>query len=185
MAWIETIHEDAASGELAEIYDKIAGARGRLSNIMRVQSLRPEAMTAHLDLYMALMFGKSGLRRAERELIATVVSVANDCEYCTRHHAEALLAYWKDEARLAQLLADPRLANLSDRELALVDYALKLTRQPGAVSEEDVSALRQQGLADRDVLDANMITGYFNFVNRVAEGLGVEVTDEEVGGYDY
>jgi uncharacterized peroxidase-related enzyme len=185
MAWIQTIHEDDASGELRDIYERISGARGKLSNIMRVQSLRPEAMMAHLDLYMALLFGKSGLRRAERELIATVVSVANDCEYCTRHHAEALLAYWKDPLRVEQVIADPRLADLSEREQALVDYALKLTRQPGAVSEEDVNGLREQGLADRDVLDANMITGYFNFVNRVAEGLGVEVTDEEVGGYDY
>lgn len=66
---------------------------------MRVQSLHPEAMRAHLDLYTTLLLSRSGLRRAERELIAVVVSAANGCAYCFRHHAEALRALWKGDAR--------------------------------------------------------------------------------------
>lgn len=65
MPWIKTISENEAEGTLREVYDRIAGARGQASNIMRVQSLHPEAMAAHLDLYMAVMFGRSGLRRGE------------------------------------------------------------------------------------------------------------------------
>ena len=77
MAWIETVHEDAAEGDLKSVYDSIEAARGRLSNIMRVHSLNPEAMRTHMDLYLAVMFGRSGLKRDERELLATVVSATN------------------------------------------------------------------------------------------------------------
>lgn len=185
MAWIDVTHEDDASGDLAAVYDGIASARGKLSNIMRVHSLRPRAMRAHMDLYLELLFSRSGLSRAERELIATVVSATNGCAYCTRHHAEALRAYWRDEVRVAAVTRDYREAELSERERALCDYAVRLTREPAAVTEADVTRLRAAGLADRDVLDANLVTSYFNFVNRIAEGLGVELSEEEAAGYNY
>lgn len=185
MPWIETITEDDADGPLRAVYDRITGARGKASNIMRVQSLHPEAMAAHLDLYMAVMFGRSGLRRAERELIAVVVSAANGCDYCVRHHAEALRVLWKDDARVAQAAENYRALDLSERERALCDYADALTREPASVSEAAVERLRAAGLSDRDVLDANLIVSYFNFVNRIAEGLGVAFTEEEATGYRY
>jgi uncharacterized peroxidase-related enzyme len=185
MAWIETIPEADAQGPLRAVYDRIAGARGKVSNIMRVQSLHPGAMAAHLDLYLSVMFERSGLRRAEREMIAVVVSAANGCPYCARHHAEALRVLWRDDARVARLAEDHRQADLSPREAALCAYAEALTREPAAVTEADVDALRTAGLSDRDVLDANLTASYFNFVNRIAEGLGVAFTEEEAGGYRY
>ncbi|MDQ3522084.1 MAG: carboxymuconolactone decarboxylase family protein, partial [Gemmatimonadota bacterium] len=63
-------------------------------------SLHPAAMQAHMDLYMAVMFQRSGISREERELIAVVVSAANRCAYCVSHHAAALNAYWKDQERV-------------------------------------------------------------------------------------
>ena len=90
MAWIEQTDADDADGKLAEIYAELIEKRGKVSNILKVHSLHPEAMSDHLDLYMTIMFGKSGLSRAEREAIAVVVSSNNDCEYCVAHHLEAL-----------------------------------------------------------------------------------------------
>ncbi len=90
MSWIEEIEIDAAEGKLAEIYAELIEKRGKVSNILKVHSLNPDAMSNHLDLYMTLMFGKSGLSRCEREAIAVVVSASNDCAYCVGHHAEAL-----------------------------------------------------------------------------------------------
>lgn len=183
MSWIRSVPEGEATGRLAEVYQDIVRRRGKLSNIMRVQSLQPDAMEAHLDLYMALMFRKGGLSRAERELLAVVVSVENGCEYCTVHHASALEAWWKDPERVERLRADPGDAGLSVREGALVEYALALTRNPSAVDQTRVGRLREAGLPDEEILQANMIVAYFNFVNRIAEGLGVEVTPEEAEGY--
>lgn len=185
MSWIRIIDEHSAEGRLAEVYRDIEKKRGKLSNIMRVQSLAPEAMQAHMDLYMDLLFRKGGLSRAERELIAVVVSVANGCEYCTVHHAAALAAWWKDEDRVQRLGQDPLEADLSDREGALAAYAQELTRSPSEVLEADVERLRAAGLSDEEILQANMIAAYFNFVNRIAEGLGVTVTAEEAKGYRY
>jgi uncharacterized peroxidase-related enzyme len=185
MSWIRTIEEAEAGEELAGVYERIRKERGKLSNIMRVQSLHPRAMAAHMDLYMAIMFGRSGLSREEREMIAVVVSAANQCEYCIRHHAAALNAYWRDEARLERFAADFRSEDLSLRMRAVLEYADLLTRSPSAVAEEHIQAMREQGMEDEEVLAANLIVAYFNFVNRIAEGLGVEVTPEEVGGYKY
>ncbi len=77
MAWINTVDEANADEALSRIYDRIRTDRGKLSNIMRVQSLHPAAMQAHMDLYMAVMFSRSGVHREERELIAVVVSATN------------------------------------------------------------------------------------------------------------
>jgi len=183
MPWIKVIGEDEAEGAVKDAYEEVMRARGKLSNIMRVQSLNAEAMTRHLELYVTLMFGDSSLTRAERELIAVVVSSANRCAYCVNHHAEPLRFFWKDDERVDAVIAGWREAPLSARERALAAYADKLTRAPGDVAEEDVAALRAQGLSDRDILDVNMIAAYFNLVNRVAAGLGVECTPDEVRGY--
>jgi len=185
MTWIRTVPENEAQGRLAEVYADITRKRGKMSHIMRSQSLDPDAMEAHMDLYMRLMFRKGGLSRAERELIAVVVSVENGCTYCTLHHAAALEAWWKDGDRVKRLQEDPESAGLTAREAALASYSRSLTRDPSGVEEKQVEALREVGLTDEEILQGNMIAAYFNFVNRIAEGLGVEASPEEVDGYRY
>jgi len=81
MAFIRTIEREEATGELAEAYDKAAAARGVVANILKVHSVHPRAMLAHLGLYVELMFGHSELSRSEREMIAVAVSVTNACHY--------------------------------------------------------------------------------------------------------
>lgn len=81
MAWIKVIDETEAAGKLREVYAEVGAARGRVANILKLHSLHPEAMNAHLHLYRELMFGRSELTRAERELIAVAVSVTNHCHY--------------------------------------------------------------------------------------------------------
>lgn len=73
------------------------------------------------------------------------------------------------------LIEDHRQAPVTSAERAMLDYAVKLTREPWAMREEDVERLRQAGLNDTAILDLCQITGYYNFVNRLADGLGVEL----------
>lgn len=184
MAWIRTVGEGEAKGELEEVYDRIAGERGKVAEIMRVQGLHPRALAAHLDLYLALMFCPGELAREERELIAVVVSGANGCGYCLAHHLEALAHYWPGE--MAQRAArDWRSLRLPQRLVRILEYAEKLTREPASVSEGDIRSLREVGLSDRGILEVNLIVGYFNFANRIALGLGIEPSPEEVSGYRY
>lgn len=185
MAWIETIDEDDATGPLKAAYERIASSRGKVANIMKIHSLRPETMQVHTDLYKELLFARTDLSRAERELIAVVVSDANDCAYCVAHHRPALNAYWKDDERIDAVLADDPAADLSERQQALVTYSRALTHRPGAMTNADVEALRNAGLSDTAILDTAMVASYFNFVNRMALGLGVEFTPGEAEGYEY
>ena len=186
MAWIETIDEDDASGSLKTVYDRVSSTRSKVANIMKVHSLRPETMQVHHDLYREFLFARTDLSRAERELIAVVVSDANDCAYCVAHHRAALNAYWNDDDRIdAVLLGDADAAALSDRKHALIAYSRALTTDPGSITEADVAALRDAGLSDTAILDTALVASYFNFVNRTALGLGVDFTPEEATGYEY
>lgn len=182
MAWIKEIELQDAADELKEVYDQLTKQRGKVSNIMKVHSLNPGAMQKHLDLYMHLMFGKSKLSRADREAIAVAVSAANDCAYCVSHHAEALARYEKD-ANISDMLKGLRFLDLPDRTARILSYAVKLTYKPSNIGKEDIAELRNVGLSDDEILDINLITAYFNFVNRIALGLGVTFSPEEIEGY--
>jgi uncharacterized peroxidase-related enzyme len=82
MAWIHTIPPDEADGLLKRIYDEAIGRAGKVFNVLRIQSLRPEVLQAGIELYKALMLSPaSPLSRAQREMIAVAVSRANDCHY--------------------------------------------------------------------------------------------------------
>ena len=183
MSWIDEIDVGEADGQLKEIYADLAKKGGQISSILKVHSLNPEALVGHLDLYMTLMFGKSGLTRPEREAIAVVVSAANECEYCVNHHAEALSHFLDDEEILDLLKSADGLEVLEPRLSNIVRHADKLTSAPSAMTESDLGELRAVGLSDRDILDLTLIVGYFNFVNRIALGLGIDYTPEESGGY--
>ncbi len=183
MSWIKEIEVSEAEGKLAEMYAALIEQRGKVSNILKVHSLNPEAMGKHLELYMTLMFGKSGLSRAEREAIAVVVSANNDCDYCVNHHAEALRRYIRDEDTLNRLMTADGLETLEPRLSNIVRHAEKLTTAPVAMTESDLGELRAEGLSDEDILDLTLIVAYFNFVNRIALGLGVTFSAEEMSGY--
>lgn len=185
MAHIEVISYDSAEGQLKEIYDGLIKSRGKLADVHMIQSLNPESIVNHMDLYMTIMFGKSPLRRVQREMIAVVVSKNNDCEYCQEHHGAAVQHYWKDEAKVRQLRDDYSKLDLSDADLALCDFAAELTRNPNHDTQAATERLKDLGLSDRAILDATLITAYFNFVNRIVLGLGLAVKEEELEGYNY
>jgi len=185
MAWIRVIDEDEAEGELQQIYQEIAGARGKVANIMKIHSLLPQTMKRHLEFYLAILFSRTGLSRPQREMIAVAVSAQNRCAYCLNHHGQALNAYWKDDEKLARFQRDFRSVELSQAERAMLEYAVKLTRDPAGVSERDIQRLRDVNFSDEQILSINLIASYFNFVNRVAEGLNVEFSEEEMRGYKY
>ncbi|KYK31115.1 MAG: hypothetical protein AYK23_04155 [Candidatus Proteinoplasmatales archaeon SG8-5] len=183
MSWIREIDEEEATEELKAVYDRIKRNRGKVANIMKVHSLNPKSMLAHQDLYLNLMFSRSGLSREEREMMGVLISGLNGCEYCRLHHAEALNHYWKNEAKTNEFMEDFRSIMLGDRGRAMLEYAEKLTKDPESIGKGDVDSLIAAGFNDEDVLNINLIASYFNFVNRIALGLGVEYTAEETRGY--
>lgn len=183
MSWINEIEPEEAEGELKALYQQLEKSRGKVSNILKVHSLRPASMQAHLTLYMDLMFAPGGLSRRQREIVAVVVSRENRCDYCVAHHREALARYVSDADLLDAICSGAQAPELAPVDRELMAYAAKLTCTPVAVSAGDIQRLRDCGLAEADILLVNLIVAYFNFVNRIALGLGVAFTEAEVAGY--
>lgn len=185
MAYIKTINYEEAEAELKAAYDQISGARGKLAEVHKIQSLNPGALLAHMELYKQVMFARSPLKRYQREMVAVIVSQANNCDYCIHHHQEALLFYWKKQERVDKLLDSPESAGLEQEDIALCTYARHLTLSPAEASQEAIRNLRDAGWEDRAILDVTQVAAYFNFVNRMVLGLGVAFNEEEVKGYNY
>ena len=158
--------------EVLELWAPSLEKLGFVPNVLRLFALRPNHLLAWTAHYDELMKGESGLTKAEREMIAVVVSVTNDCAYCIAAHSAALRKLTKDPALADQVAADHLLAEIPLRMKAALDYAVKLTRTPQEMSEADVDALRQTGWTDEDVMDIAEVTAMFNFSNRLASGLG-------------
>lgn len=186
-AWIHMIPDDEADEPLRRILDTARTPHGTIDNVMRVHSLRPNTMTGHLLLYRAALHDDSNtLPTWLQETLSSWVSLLNDCQYSLANHwanARHLIA---DDARAdrieSALWARAPQHALEGSELALMRYAEKLTLNPGAMVQGDVQALRDHGLDDGQILEANQIIGYFNYVNRCLNGLGV-TTDGDVVGY--
>jgi uncharacterized peroxidase-related enzyme len=185
MAFIKTISPDTAEDELKVLYRNLKKTRGKIAEVHKIQSLNPEALDDHMNLYMTIMYGKSPLKRYQREMIGVVVSSVNRCEYCIRHHEQALLAYWKDHDKIRHLLTGRSKSELSDTDQLLCNLSEKLTLNKNSDYSDDIKALQTSGFTDRAILDAVQVIAYFNFVNRLVLGLGVEHSEEEIKGYKY
>lgn len=186
MPFIQTIAPENAQDELKLIYDQLLKSRGKIANVHQIQSLHPSSIRSHMELYKDIMFSKSPVGRANRELIAVIVSRTNRCEYCMNHHGEALLAYWKDQEKLDYLLKGKEKMILNEKELAISELAQKLTKKPYSKKIKSLNQnLRNMGFGDRALLDIHLVVDYFNFVNRLVLGLEVELEDEGGKGYQY
>jgi uncharacterized peroxidase-related enzyme len=186
MSNIKVISYNEAEGRLKEIYDDLISKRGKLAQVHTIQSLRPESIVKHMDLYLEIMFTKSSLSRAEREMMAVVVSVENGCNYCRIHHTEALNHYWKDENKIKLFNDDFTTVGLSLREIALCEFARVLTVNPQNADKTDITEpLRMSGFSDHAILDATLVVAYFNFVNRMVLALNVGIEDDYGAGYKY
>jgi len=176
--WIKSIAPGEADGELDEIYWAIDSARGGVADIHRVQSLNPRALQAHLEIYKAIVFGRSTLSRVARERIAVVVSAANRCAYCVAHHGEALRQLGDDHSTVSSLGRGELPAKLAAADLTLLRWAQQAALSPADCTEEAVRELRSLGFDDRAILDAALTVAYFSFVNRLVLTLGVEVEQD-------
>ena len=186
-AWIRMIPDEEADADLT---DALAGARtphGTVDNVLRVHSLRPNTMRGHMVLYKAALHDDANtIPMWLQETVASYVSILNDCDYSLANHwanARHLMGD-EDKADLAEAALHARQPGdvFSGRELALLRYAEKLTLQPAAMEQSDVTALRAEGLDDGQILEVNQIICYFNYVNRSINGLGV-TTDGDIVGY--
>ncbi len=187
-AWISMISDAEASDDLLDALALARTPHGTVDNVMRVHSHRPNTMRGHVALYRAALHDDSNtIAQWLQETISSYVSILNNCPYSLANHwanARHLIADdAKADAIEKALHADNPEAVFDKSELALMLYARKLTLHPSQMEQSDVALLKREGLSDGEILEANQIIGYFNYVNRLLNGLGVTTDGDTVGYY--
>lgn len=151
---------------------------GFVPNVMRVLSHRPDEFRAFFAYHDALMEGASGLTKAEREMIVVVTSALNRCPYCVIAHGAILRIRAKNPRIADQLATNYRTAEITARERAILDFAVKVAAAAADLSDHDRQAARAAGLTDEDLWDIAAITAFFAMSNRLASATGMRPNEE-------
>lgn len=169
---IDIIALNLKPGELSEAmkayFAKCDEKLGFVPNVLKAYGFDNAKLEAFAAMYNDLMLAPSGLSKLEREMIAVAVSSYNRCYYCLVAHGAAVRALSGDPALGEMMVMNYRAANLSKRQRAMLDFAVKLTAEPYAVEESDRAQLRHAGFSDRDIWDVGAVAGFFNMSNRIA-----------------
>lgn len=187
-AWIEMVSDEDANRELLDVLQLARTPHGTVDNVMRVHSLRPNTMRGHVVLYRAALHDDANtLPMWLQETISSYVSILNDCPYSLANHWANARHLMQDDAKADAVEAALHARRPRDvfegRELALLEYTEKLTLRPGEMIESDITRLKANGLDDGEILEANQIICYFNYVNRSLNGLGVTTENDTIGYY--
>ncbi len=187
-AWIRMIALEDASGKLKDMYELAKTPAGTVDNVMRAHSLRPHSMQGHLALYRNVLHNPDNtLPFWFLEVVASYVSMSNNCAYSLTHHWANARRLINDKPRAQQVwdalsAATPQLA-FEGRELAFLNYARKLTLDVANMQRSDYDALKAAGCDDGEILEVNQVCAYFNYSNRLLNGLGVTTEGDTVGYY--
>lgn len=188
-AWIEMIGDEEATGRLKDLLDKARTPHGTVDTVMRVHSLRPETMNGHVTLYRSVLHSDDNtLPFWFLEVVASYTSILNDCTYSLTHHFMNVRNLLKDQPRadrifLALKAQRPEEA-FDGKELGLLRYAGKLTTSVGRMVRSDFEALKMVGCTDGEILEVNQVCAYFNYSNRLLNGLGCTTDGDTIGYYE-
>jgi uncharacterized peroxidase-related enzyme len=154
--------------DIRQRIEAVAEKSGFVPNVYLALAHRPDEWRAFFAYHDALMERESGLTAAEKELIVVATSAANDCLYCVVAHGAIARIRARNPLIADQVAVDWRKADLSERQRAMIGFAVKLAVEPSRVTEADLQELRDHGFSDDDIWDVGAITALFALSNRVA-----------------
>ena len=172
---------DDLPDDLRERIETIRGKTGFVPNVFLVLAHRPDELRAFMQYHDALMEQDSGLSKAEKEMIVVATSATNDCQYCVVAHGAILRIRAKNPLIADQVAINYRKADLSGREGAMLDFALKVATDSAAISDDDIARVRAEGFTMEDVWDIGAIASFFAMSNRMANLTGMRPNDEFFG----
>ena len=165
-----------------DIRERILGVQekaGFVPNVFLVLAHRPAEWRAFMAYHDALLVKDTGtLSKGEREMIIVATSGANQCLYCVVAHGAILRVYEKKPLIADQLAVNYRKADITPRQRAMLDFAMKVCLRSAEVEEADFAALRAHGFDDEDIWDIGAITAFFGLSNRMANLTGMRPNDE-------
>ena len=151
---------------------------GFVPNVFLALAHRPDECRAFFDYHDAVMLRPSGLSKGEKEMIVVATSAANQCLYCVVAHGAILRIYEKNPRLADQVATNPRKAEITPRQQAMLDFALKVCLDSGRLTQADREAARAHGLSDEDLWDIGAITALFGLSNRMANLIDLKPNDE-------
>ena len=151
---------------------------GFVPNVFLAMAHRPDELRAFFAYHDVLMEKEGGLTKAEREMIVVATSAANGCLYCVMAHGAVLRIRAKNPLLADQVAVNHRKADITPRQMAMLDFALKVALESAAVTDGDYDTLRGQGFSDDDIWDIAAITAFFAMSNRLANALSIRPNDE-------
>ena len=154
---------------------------GFVPNVFLALARRPDEFRAFFGFHAALMDSDEGLSKAERELVVVATSAVNHCLYCVVAHGAILRIRAKDPLIADQVAVNPAEAPLSDRQRAIVDFALRVATDSASITEADLDDMRARGFSDDEIWDIGAITALFALSNRYANFAGIRPNEEFYG----
>jgi uncharacterized peroxidase-related enzyme len=151
---------------------------GFVPNVFLTLAYRPDEFRAFFAYHDALMDKDGGLTKAEREMIVVATSSANQCQYCVIAHGAILRIRAKNPLVADQIAANYRKADITPRQRAMLDFAMKVSAEAHTISEEDFTAIAAHGFSDDDIWDIAAISAFFALSNRTANVTGMRPNDE-------
>jgi len=151
---------------------------GFVPNVFLALAHRPDEFRAFFAYHDALMEKEGGLSKAEREMIVVATSGANNCQYCVVAHGAILRIRAKNPHVADQVAINYRKADITPRQKAMLDFALKVALEAATVGEADFAALRAHGFSDEDIWDIGAIAAFFALSNRMANLTDMRPNDE-------
>jgi uncharacterized peroxidase-related enzyme len=174
--WITVAPPEEATGDLKRAYDRIQTTRGRIPEIRAVMAGEPLALEGMASFFPENNYACSSIDRRLAELIATVTAIGNGSTFGATAHARQLARITGNPSFAESVRRDYRSAGLSQKERVLLDYVWKLSKTPGEMTEADMEGLRAEGWTDPQIVAAVHVTGFFSYMNRVAEAFGLTPT---------
>ncbi|WP_395542427.1 peroxidase-related enzyme [Neotabrizicola sp. sgz301269] len=151
---------------------QVTPSNTKVSDYVLVLAHDPETLNVRSPLFNAIMYGKGGLSRAERELGALAASIVNHCIYCAAVHADRHAQLSKDTTVTDRLFAAGENADLGSRDRAILEFGMALARTPQQATPELLEKLRKAGLYDGEILDLILSSALFGWANRLMHVLG-------------
>ena len=187
MSWIDTIAYEKADAKLKALYDRVKGPNNNVDNIMMMHSLRPHTMEGHMAIYKYVLHHRDNtIDKWFLETLGVWVSTLNKCEYCVEHHFAGLKRLLNDDEKATQIRSaidtnKIEEAPLENWQKTAIEYARKLTHNPGSIREESIAKLRADGYTDGEILEINQVCAYFSYANRTVLGLGCSTKGDILG----
>lgn len=170
---LDTLPDDILTRLLA-----VQEKSGFVPNVFLTLAYRPDEFRAFFAYHDALMEKDGGLTKAEREMIVVATSAANQCQYCVIAHGAILRIRAKNPLIADQVAVNYRKADITPRQKAMLDFAMKVSADAQRISEDDFAALAAHCFSDDDVWDIAAISAFFALSNRLANFTGMRPNEE-------